>query len=65
MPRRGETSHDFLTNLVGKDVSVKQMGIPPIVCSLISFDEFTVICRVGNTAATLIFKHAIESICEA
>ncbi len=71
--KHGQTSNNFLEALIGKkikinypDVGNREFGTNVHVGDLIAFDEFTLIVVLLETENHhLIFKHAIESICEA
>lgn len=73
MPQIGETSHNFLNDLVGKTImfSLKSFPHDSFDSKLISFDEFTIIVVSESTDKSITrqpvmyYKHALESICEA
>ena len=76
MPKLGEVSTNFLNSLVGKDVVIDPLSGSLIKGHLITFDEFTIIISKTSKSDALpsirpsikqrmMFKHAIESICEA
>lgn len=71
MPRIGETSHNFLKVLIGKVCRI-ELPIHDVdsdsyyTGELIAFDEFTLIINCHFIKKPrLIYKSAIESICEA
>lgn len=65
MARIGQTSHNFLDSLVGKQVSFSRMDCDDQDRgTLIAFDEFTIIIRCGDLQV-MYYKHAIASIREA
>jgi len=70
MARAGQASNNFYESLIGKSIFIYMIGEVRITNVefldgiLIGFDEYTLIInRDGENY--LIYKHAIESICEA